>query len=287
MNLLSDKIDFLYIFNFEPSTIENAILRFRCSLKSIESQNINICVSNNSSVCIYDKIADIVPNVRYTHTPYKGNFSRALGINYAVRTLVSSDYFIVSDIDLVYSRDHIQRLLLKFSALRREGENIRFVTYNYNLLPVVQFSKMRRRLGRLMPFAKFVVNMDEKEMPHVYTHEYEVLDQLPKSNGGYAHGNGIIHKDSFIQIRGYDEEMIGYGPEDDLFNTRISKINRMIYDNLPDTASFHLWHPRFHMIQFEKNMQIWNDRKLFYNSLVDPTYKDVIANRNKTEWGVI
>ena len=287
MNFLSGKIDFVYIFNFELATINHAIQRFRCSLKSIEFQNVNICVSNNSLVCIYDKIIDIVPNVRYIHTPYNGSFSRALGINYAVKTLVTSEYFIVSDIDLVYSKDHIQRLLLKFSALRREGENIRFVTYNYNLLPIVQFSNLRRRFRSYIPFAKFLMNLDEKEIPHVYTHDYEVLDQLPRSNGGYAHGNGMIHKDSFIQIRGYDEEMIGYGPEDDLFNTRISKINRIIYDNLPDTASFHLWHPRFHMIQFEKNMDIWRNRKLYYNSLVNPTYKDVIANRNKIEWGVI
>ena len=281
-----DKPDFIYIFNFSPSSIEDAILRFRCSLKSIVSQNVNVCVSNNSSVCIYDKISDIVPDVRYVHTPYKGNFSRALGINYAVRTLVSSEYFIVSDIDLVYSRDHIQRLLFKFSALAREGEKIRFITYNYNLLPGVQFSQMRRRLLKI-PFARLILNSDEKEMPHIYTHEYEVLDQLPRSSGGYAHGNGFIHKDSFFQIRGYDEEMIGYGPEDDLFNTRICKINRIIYDNLPDTASFHLWHPRFHMIQFEKNMNIWSERKSFYNSLVAPVYTDVLANTNKSDWGVL
>lgn len=287
MNYLNNKIDLVYIFNFDPSTIENAILRFRCSLKSIVNQNVNICVSNNSSVCIYDKIIDIVPNLRYIHTPYNGSFSRALGINYAVKTLVTSEYFIVSDIDLVYSKDHIQRLFLKFISLRRDGENIRFVTYNYNLLPVVHFSNLRRKIRRYLPFAKFLMNLDEKEIPHVYSHDYEVLDQLPRSNGGYAHGNGIIHKDSFIQIKGYDEEMIGYGPEDDLFNTRISKVNRIVYDNLPDTASFHLWHPRFHMIQFEKNMDIWHNRKLYYNSLVNPSYKDVVANSNKKEWGVI
>lgn len=286
MDHLDNKIDFLYIFNFTPSNIDDAILRFRCSLRSITSQNVNVCVSNNSSVCIYNKIADIVPDIRYIHTPYLGNFSRAQGINYAVRTLVSSEYFIVSDIDLVYSRDHIQRLLSKFESLKREGEKIRFVSYNYNLLPVIQDSQMRRRFRRI-PFVKILIKNNIKELPHVYTHEYEVLDQLPRSQGGYAHGNGIIHKDSFIQIRGYDEEMIGYGPEDDLFNTRISKINRMIYDNLPDTASFHLWHPRFHMIQFEKNMQIWRERKSFYNSLKAPSYTDIMANKNKTDWGVI
>ena len=114
-----------------------------------------------------------------------------------------------------------------------------------------------------------------------------MLDQLPRSKGGYAHGNGLIHTQTFFDIQGYDEEMIGYGPEDDLFNIRISKINRIIYDNLNDTASFHLWHPRFHMIQFEKNMEIWRNRKHYYNSLIDPNISDLKANLNKNKWGEI
>jgi hypothetical protein len=163
---------------------------------------------------------------------------------------------------------------------------IRLITYNYNLLPEIEISSAQQSLKKI-PFFGRLVKTNGIEKPHKYTHEYEVLDQLPKAKGGYAHGNGIIHKDSFFKIKGYDEEMIGYGPEDDLFNTRISKINRIIYDNLPDTASFHLWHPRFHMIQFEKNVQIWRERKAYFNSLLNPSYIDVIANKTKKDWGMI
>ena len=129
------KFDFVYIFNFDKSTIEEAILRLRCSLKSIKLQNVNICISNNSETCIYDKISDIVPGARYLHTKFHGNFSRALGLNFAVKNLVNSEYFFISDIDLVYSRDHIQRILQKSNSLKYLGDKIRFVNYNYNLLP--------------------------------------------------------------------------------------------------------------------------------------------------------
>lgn len=283
---MNSKIDILYIFNFSNKDLNNAILRLRCSLKSIVNQNVQICISNNSSTCIFDAISDIDSNIKYNHKFLNKPFSRALGINYGVKKLVTTEYFIISDIDLVYSNDHIQRLLIKFESLRRPNEYIRLVTYNYNLLPISHISFIGKILYKI-PFFKKYATIFTKESPHLYTHEYEVLDQFPKSNGGYAHGNGLIHKDSFYKIQGYDEEMIGYGPEDDLFNTRISKINRIIYDNLNDTSTFHLWHPRFQMLQFEKNMQIWELKKAYINSLLTPTLEDIIANKDKKVWGKI
>jgi len=283
---MNSKIDILYIFNFSNKDLNNAILRLRCSLKSIVNQNVQICVSNNSSTCIFDAISDIDSNIKYNHKYLNKPFSRAIGINYGVKKLVTTEYFIISDIDLVYSNDHIQRLFIKFESLRRPNEYIRFVTYNYNLLPISHISFIGKILYKT-PFFRKYASIFTKESPHLYTHEYEVLDQFPKSNGGYAHGNGLIHKDSFYKIQGYDEEMIGYGPEDDLFNTRISKINRIIYDNLNDTSTFHLWHPRFQMLQFEKNMEIWKLKKAYINSLLIPTLEDIIANKDKKDWGRI
>lgn len=284
--MMNSKIDILYVFNFSNIDINNAILRLRCSLKSIVMQNVQICISNNSETCILDAISDIDPNIKYIHTFCNKPFSRALGINYGVKKLVTTEYFIISDIDLVYSKDHIQRLFIKFEFLKRPNELIRFVTYNYNLQPIIQTSFIGKLLNKI-PIINKYASIFTKESPHLYSHEYEVLDQIPKSNGGYAHGNGLIHKDSFYKIKGYDEEMIGYGPEDDLFNTRISKINRIIYDNLNDTSTFHLWHPRFQMIQFEKNMEIWKQKKSYINSLLNPTIEDIIANKNKKDWGSI
>lgn len=283
---INEKIDLIYVFNFNDEFIDSALERLKCSLLSIKDQKVTICISNNSSRCIYDFISKLISNFRYVHKPHKGDFSRALCINFGVRTLVKSEYFIISDIDLIYSRDFIQRLIHKCNYLSNDKEIIRFVCYNYNLKPVIKTNKFYP-FTRRIPIINKLQLFQPKHTSHKYTHEYEVLDQLDKEKGGYAHGNGIIHLPTFTLIQGYDEEMVGYGPEDDLFNTRIGKINRLIYDNLPDTASLHLWHPRFHMIQFEENMRIWKEKKEYYNSINNASYHDVIANKNKETWGKI
>jgi hypothetical protein len=41
------------------------------------------------------------------------------------------------------------------------------------------------------------------------------------------------------------------------------------------------------MIQFEKNMEIWRNRKHYYNSLIDPNISDLKANLNKNQWGEV
>ena len=277
-----EKLDFVYIFNFEGVYFDGAIERLRYSLESIKDQNVNICLSNNSTECIFDMVSDIHSDIKYIHKPYNGLFSRALTINFAVKSLVKSEYFMISDIDLIYQKNHVQILLEKVNE-SKAIKPIRFISYNYNEEPIYsnKFSYSKNR------YIKYLGKKISKIGKPYYSSNFEELIKLPKSDGGYAHGNGLIHLESFIKIQGYDEEMIGYGPEDDLFNTRISKINDIIYDNSIENATVHLWHPRFHMIQHDKNMQIWRDRKDFYNSLENPIYKDVLANKDKKEWGII
>jgi predicted glycosyltransferase involved in capsule biosynthesis len=256
------------------------------SILSIKNQDVNICVSNNSSMCIYSFLSEIVSDFKYIHKPFLGYFSRALSINFGVRNLVSTEYFILSDVDLVYSCDHIQRLYYKCNTMIKNNEAIRFICYNYNLKPIISYPKFYSGIKKI-PFLNRIKFLEPCLDKHHYTQEYVVLDQLDKEDGGYAHGNGLIHLDSFFLIQGYDEELIGYGPEDDLFNTRIGKLNRLIYDNLPDTSTFHLWHPRYNMIQFDENMRIWKEKKAFINNLVNPRVSDLMANITKKEWGVI
>lgn len=276
------KIDFLYIFNFEAPAFDGAIQRLRYSIESIKNQNVNICLSNNSKECILKYIEDLVPNIKYIHKNYSGPFSRALGINFAVKNLVQTEYFIISDIDLIYQKKHIELLIDKVNKLE-VNLPIRYVMYNYNEEPQYSYNFAYSK-NRYISFIGRKLSAIKQPL---YSSNFEELIKLPKSKGGFAHGNGLIHLDSFMKIRGYDEEMIGYGPEDDLFNTRISKINYIVYDDDMKNATMHLWHPRFHMIQHKKNMQIWSDKKTYYNSLKNPTVEDVKGNINKKEWGVI
>ena len=282
---MKQKYDFLYIFNYEPPFIEQAVLRLRCSLRSIKDQNVRIFLANYSEPCIYSEIEDIVSGIHYEHIPYQGAFSKSLFINHAVKKMISSEYFILSDVDLVYSRDHIQKLSQKMESLSFGKDKFRFVTYNYNLAPI--YKSTLYHIMSKMPFISNLVDNDNCVQPHPYTHDYIVLDRMPIKNGGYAHGPGIIHTETFFDIRGYDEELIGHGPEDDMFNTRIGKVNRLVYDKLPDTATFHLWHPMLRRIQVKENVRIWEEQKAYLDSLVNATIKDVEANRSKADWGVL
>lgn len=283
---MENKIDFLYIFNYSTPFFKEALDRLLLSIESIKNQNINICICNNSPFCIYDEVSIITKDFKYIHKEYNGPFSKALGINYGVKNLVKTEYFILSDIDLIYSSDHIQRLMFKFHSMANDGEKIRFVCYNYNLMPNINKPEFARSLSKFPIVRRFF--QDRKyQVPHDYSSNYIHLDQLPKYAGGYAHGNGLIHLDTFMRIRGYDEDMIGHGPEDSLFNNRISKVNRIIYDNLPDTATYHLWHPEYNRIQIKKNMQIWESRSNYYSTIKNPTFIDVSANLNQKDWGVI
>jgi predicted glycosyltransferase involved in capsule biosynthesis len=279
------KIDVLYVFNYEEPFFKDALERLKCSLISIHMQDVRICVFNYSSQCILKFITDVKVNVKYKHIAYDGPFSRALLINHAVKNLIETPYFLVSDVDVVYSMDHIQRIKNKIKVLSLKDEKIRLVTYNYNIAPV--YKNFFYHLIYKIPYVSKFIDQDDLVIPHLYTHEYIILDQFRKEVSGYAHGLGLIHTESFLEINGFDEELIGYGPEDVLFNIRIGKINRLIYDNLPDTATLHLWHPKFHRIQVSKNLNIFNERKQFYDTLVNPTIGDIQANKGKSNWGVL
>jgi hypothetical protein len=271
-------VDILYIFNFEPQYLEGALTRFRHSLASVAEQGARICVSNNSEYCIRSRIDDIVHDLAYVHQPYRGQFSRAHGINFGVRSLVRSEYFMISDVDLVYRRDHLAAVKRKIRVSLYTAERpLRMVFWNYNLQPRYHPAWMNIRFLR-----RFAATS-----PLMESSDYEALAVLPHNGGGFAHGNGIIHLESFMRLRGYDEEMIGYGPEDDLFNARIGKVNYIVYDKGDDTASIHLWHPRLRQIQLKKNMRIWQERKAFFNTLENPDWSDVMANKNKSSWGEI
>ena len=58
----------------------------------------------------------------------------------------------------------------------------------------------------------------------------------------YAHGCGLIPIEPLKKIGGYNEEIIGYGPEDDLFNQRIKFFSRVYYHkgNLR-SSTFHIF----------------------------------------------
>jgi hypothetical protein len=299
-------LNFLYTFNFAGRNFVPALQRLKASMRSIAGQEVQICVSNNSPTCILRELEQIVPNVRYLHKPYLGAYSKAAAINFGVKNLVDSEYFVLSDIDLVYRKTHISDLMKKLQK-NSGAMPIRLITYNYNLLAPPRLSIIETRIGRKLKLDRIRAL---RKIPK-YTPDYEYLWTLPKSSGGFAHGNGLVHRESFMQIHGFDEEMVGYGPEDDLFNMRIGQINKLIYDASDETATIHLWHPPFHHHADQRNRQIWESRKeqylgkipdhlkdrpagillaefgLEYFGIKDRTPEDVRANKSKPNWGTL
>lgn len=247
-----DKVDLLYVFRYDDAHIQNAIKRLRCSIQSVQKQSIipNIIVADYSDRSIRDELRDI-RNITYKYNVVQmPQFNKSLLINHAVRKFVTTEYFFFSDIDLVYPPDYIQRMLAQIDSRKRI---VRVVPYNYNIY-------------------------EER-----YTFDYYLLLTLKKSNGGLAHGNGLIHLPSFKRIRGYNEKLIGHGPEDDEFNQRIAKINDLIYDT--DIVTTHLYHEELNRIQCELNSKI-------YHTVVDKIIpmqhvgeEDISANLDQSYWG--
>jgi hypothetical protein len=272
------KIDILYIYNFELRHKDEALKRLNLSLDSIKNQNVRICISNNSEYCIFNSLENHGTSIRYIHKPYHGKFSRAHGINFAVKNLIETEYFIISDIDLIYQENHIQLVQNKILNYSNEYKlPVRIVFWNLNLEPTYSLPLLNIRFIR-----RFAQKFPQRE-----SSSYQDLVNLKHNGGGFAHGNGVIHYKSFLSLRGYDEELIGYGPEDDLFNTRISFVNKVIYDEDRNTSTIHLWHPRLRMLQFRKNMKIWKQKKEWYLSLQNPSTSDLTANKDISDWGII
>jgi len=236
-------IDLLYTFQYEEKDISLAIKRLLCSLHSVKNQNCNIIIVNGSKTCIKEYLKGF--NVTYIHKHEKQLGAKCKLINYGVKKLVKTDYFLLSDIDLVYPSDYVEYTNEKY--ISDKTKTWRVIFYNYNLLEFCY----------------------EKDI-NVFLRKKIKKDP----DGGFAHGNGLIHRKSFLRINGYDEDFIGYGPEDDMFNIRIKKINDWVYDK--EMYSVHMFHKRTNLIQVDKNHEMFLKRK---TSLESGSNKYLIANK--------
>lgn len=243
-------IDFLYVFNFSINKLAKAIERLNCSIKSIYKFNKDFRIlildasEKNNKHFLEEK-----ENIIYIHKPFKGYFNKCVLINHLVKNYVQTEYFIFSDIDLIYPPGYIEKMKKKIKK-----DIVRIIPYNHNVF-------------------------EDK-----YTSIYNYIKHYDKNEkGGFAHGNGLIHTESFIKIQGYDEEFIGYAPEDDMFNQRIGKINKLIYDR--DIVTYHLFHEAADRKYHSKMMHIYFKKLEELNNKKQIELEDIIGNKNK-EWGV-
>jgi hypothetical protein len=168
-----------------------------------------------------------------------------------------TDYFCISDVDLIYHPLHIEKI-------------VKFNKYN--------FEHLEEKLPIRVIFNNY--NLDKE----YYTSDWNALFMFPAlmKEGGHAVGNGVIHRKSFLAIKGFEEQFVGYGSEDSHFNIRIEKINRIIYENSLHT--YHLWHPRTFPIINKRNEKLWNDKKYIIEQK-NTSWMDIRANFDKVDWG--
>jgi len=238
-------IDFLYVFRYTQENIDKAIERLRCSMGSILNQGVRIIVFNASDKDIKPKINDGLTSnsgSEYIHKPVIGYFNKSKLINFAVKNYVKTPYFIFSDIDIVYQEDYVvqmKKYVYDYSSLYR------VIPYNHNIYQ------------------------------ECYSSNFYELMKLDKHGGGFAHGNGLFFLKSFMDVQGYNEEFVGYGPEDADYNERIGLVNKLIYDR--SIVTTHLWHEHFNRIQEQKNSDIYHKTQAdlkAYSKIEDLQYND-------------
>jgi predicted glycosyltransferase involved in capsule biosynthesis len=246
-------MDMLYTFQFETDHIQKAFNRLVCSINSLQNQNLNIIVLNGS---YKDIIKDLKLNVNrelaYVHKYNYKKGSKGKLINHGAKHFVKSDFFFISDIDLIYPPNFIE----EFNNLDLYENDIpkRIVFDSYFL---------------------------RKEL---YNFNHRLLLRELKEHNTHtpAPGNGLIHRNSFLYLRGFNEDMLGWGFEDTVFNLRIGKIN--IYREYDHIRTVHLWHERTNSIQEQKNNQMFlNYKNIFMTD--DEKYKKYLIANNKDKWG--
>jgi len=227
------KFDFVYTFHFREDDKTEAIWRLNRSIASLNLNQVNVCVMNCSNYCIRDSIHY---DVKYEYEPkdFGTNvYNRPFMVNEAVKRMVTSEYFNLSDVDIIYPKTFLKTMK---SIIQQETGDVplRIVFHNHN-----------------MGQGDFVTYKDCLE-------EYENCKDQIRSKTGPAPGLGIIHTETFKRINGFDERFFGYGPEDKEFNYRISRVCKYIDLDDPKVNTYHIWHmnntPK---INYRNNMRIW------------------------------
>lgn len=238
--------DSIYIFHFSKELKEEALIRLRKSIRSVNQEEFRIGILNCSDYCIRNEVPK---NLQYAHLPREGVYNRSFMINEAVRRFVNEQYFNISDIDIMYPPTFglaVRSLLKQF-----ENETCRIVYYNNNM-----------GVG------------DFKTYDECHENYSKCQDHL-RSKRGPAGGLGIVHTESFWKIGGFEERFIGYGPEDQEFNLRISRINKLLKLDNELINTYHLWHNNFTPKKnFRDNLRIFSYLKNQFNKIKD---KEIIA----------
>jgi hypothetical protein len=204
------------------SKLDNAdfFARMKCSVDSLlcgDFTDFVICVCDTSPESLKLQLDAIIPiPYRYVHNPQGtpvetgyGRFSKPYTLNFGVKTLVTAPVLKLSDVDIVYSTDHMTKVLERITSGQSD-----VVTYKGHRMMV-----------------KF------------YHHH---LPLLMAQGGEYLTTPGIptMSTQCFHRLRGYNEDPDYVGLEDVEFLLRVQAAGLKLAPNWEGVTVAHLWHPK-------------------------------------------
>ncbi len=172
--------------------------------------------------------------VRWVSHKHDG-FRVALCRNDGVR-VSRAPYFLFSDGDCLFPRDHLQKhLLARRPGVVRAGDCFRLdeaatARIDADAINSAEFERWvpwseRRRLFSTLVKGRY--------------YHWRGHAKKPKLTGL----NIGVSRDDFEAVNGFDESFVGWGCEDDDLAYRLRKAGRQIIPVLSYTQCFHMWHP--------------------------------------------
>lgn len=206
--------------SYRENNLKALIKYIRQNFKNVEI----IVAEQGNSISVIDSVDIHV----FNHND--GLFERSKLLNLAVKN-ANNEYLIIGDNDLIVDVDSINKsidLLNEYDAINPYSV-VRDIPENIT--------------------NEYINNMDMNILKDQGTYRESIV---------FAGGMLAIRKSSYIKIGGYDENVIGWGGEDDLMTIKIS--NLLKYTSL-ESVSYHLYHDRgingvpYHE-HYDKNVEI-------------------------------
>jgi hypothetical protein len=204
--------DILYSIKYSGN--DGVFQRLKCSVDSIlnnTDKDSTICIADTSVDSLEDKLKEILGiQFKYIHKPNYGIYNKSYNINVGVKNLITSEKFIMSDVDVVYQKDHIAR-------------------------------------SKLMPY-DLIVSVVHRIKPGIVSSDFYELIRHGILSTELIGGNCYCSKKLFYSLNGFDEQYVGYGAEDDDFYLRAMRKTKVYYAKTQGfDKSFtiaHLWHEK-------------------------------------------
>lgn len=258
------EIDILYPIRADLND-EKFFKRFQCSIDSLKKNNydgkINFCFSDCSPKPLKEILQSMVGgDIKYIHFDNKyPTFNKAWTINVGVKNIIETSIFKISDVDIVYCSEHMNKVMAKMD----NGNGLSFLSYT-----------------------------GHKMLKEIYSSDFNKLRIVP---GEWMSTPGIptLVKKDFYELRGYDEKYLYRGKEDSDFEYRIRHSGRCLEITSKTITVIHLWHEannwndpaRFRLNRKRFNLHRENYRKF----KIDPEEFMAMdpAGVNSKGWGEI